>query len=377
MQRRIAATVSLIVLSSIAATQSVLAVPGLSSSDSVKKIVNTIKLTAHTNSNDIHTLEQQLRHRPSEAGEALVDLLDTSDPQVKLKAAQLLERLSSNPDYSVSISSLNTIIGILKAADDINIKSSLLMTLGNIGPRSPQVKATIVQTIKESREVPDKRRAIEALARLSREELPELHRQSTEVLIEVLNKDDAPSLRAAAATALSQYHSDPEIAVPALTEALKDNYLKVRVQAVQALGNYQGEGKSAVSALLTMLESESDPNIKTSLIYTLRNIGRDNQEVANAFMKLAEDSPQSRTVFNYLADFGPLMAPMIPRLTEMLKSPDRELRRNAARTLGAMGSAAKDAVPALTKAQEDSDRTVRSYIEQALRNIQGASQGSG
>jgi len=348
------------------------AAPGLSSSEPVKSIIKAIRANTQGARLDIYELERQVHDRPSEAAEALVDLLDTSDPTVKLRASQLLERLSSNQDFSITDSSLSTIIGILKASDDNQVKSALITTLGNIGPKTDEVKATIIEIVKTDKEVSVARKAIEALARLAREERPTLHMKSTEVLVAVLNSNNAPSLRAAAASALSRYHSNAKIAVPALTAALNDNYLRVRIAAVQALGLYSGDGDTAIPALLEMLASESDPSMRNGLIYALKNLGRNNQDVAKAFMKLLDGSTSERSqILTYLSDFGPLMAPLTPRLIEMLGSPDRNTRMYAARTLGSIGSAAKDAVPALTKAQEDTDGSVRSYAQQALRNIQG------
>ncbi|MCA9805200.1 MAG: HEAT repeat domain-containing protein, partial [Cyanobacteria bacterium HKST-UBA02] len=145
-----------------------------------------------------------------------------------------------------------------------------------------------------------------------------------------------------------------------------------RIAAVQALGLYSGDGEAAIPALLEMLASESDQSMRNGLIYALKNLGRNNQDVANAFMKLLDGSGREQSqILTYLSDFGPLMAPLTPRLIELLGSPDRNTRMYAARTLGSIGSAAKDAVPALTKAQEDTDSSVRSYAQQALRNIQG------
>ena len=101
------------------------------------------------------------------------------------------------------------------------------------------MKAAIIENISGDAEATTKRNAIEALAKLAQQEKPEFHRKSTsEILVGILQRDDAPSLRKSAAIALSRYHNDPEIAVPALIEALNDNYLLVRTAAVQAIGNY-------------------------------------------------------------------------------------------------------------------------------------------
>jgi HEAT repeat protein len=56
-------------------------------------------------------------------------------------------------------------------------------------------------------------------------------------------------------------------------------------------------------------------------------------------------------------------------LIAKLNSKDSDQRREAARELGELGSGAKAAVPALTKALRDRDRFVRRYAAEALGNI--------
>lgn len=59
-------------------------------------------------------------------------------------------------------------------------------------------------------------------------------------------------------------------------------------------------------------------------------------------------------------------------LIRKLRSKDPAVRREAARMLGIMGPAAKDAVPDLKKAKEDEDPTVRRLAELALNRIDEA-----
>ena len=64
----------------------------------------------------------------------------------------------------------------------------------------------------------------------------------------------------------------------------------------------------------------------------------------------------------------------VPGLLLTLKSEQAALRAGAARTLGEIGPAAKDAVPDLTAALRDGDRDVRQNAAQALGNIGPAAQ---
>ncbi|MEZ4487593.1 MAG: HEAT repeat domain-containing protein [Cyanobacteriota/Melainabacteria group bacterium] len=348
----------------------VLAVPGLNSSDSVKKIVDMIKVCSERNQNvNVYDLEKELRNRPRQAAQALVDLLDTNNKNVQLQAASVLERLSNNPDFSISDSSLKTLIAILRGSKEPEVKASLVRVLGNIGPKNEDVKAAIIENISGDAEATTKRNAIEALAKLAQQEKPEFHRKSTEILVGILKGDDAPSLRKSAAIALSRYHNDPEIAVPALIEALNDNYLLVRTAAVQAIGNYHSGAEAAVPPLLKLLEEEPNEGIRSSTIYTLRTIGKDDQRVVDKFIELLDDPTLGRSIMSYLYYFGDRAAPAVPKLIKMLDSSDRYQRQYACRALGAIGLEAKDALPALEKATKDSDASVRSNAQTAINNI--------
>ncbi len=64
----------------------------------------------------------------------------------------------------------------------------------------------------------------------------------------------------------------------------------------------------------------------------------------------------------------------VPGLLLSLKSEQGPVRAGAARTLGEIGPAAKDAVPDLTAALRDSEREVRQNAAQALGNIGPAAQ---
>ena len=64
----------------------------------------------------------------------------------------------------------------------------------------------------------------------------------------------------------------------------------------------------------------------------------------------------------------------VPGLLLSLKSDEPAMRAGAARTLGEIGPAAKDAVPDLTVALRDRDRDVRQNAAQALGNVGSAAQ---
>ncbi len=339
----------------------------------VRQLINTLRNYGDSQSFDAYQLENKLREYPSEAGEALVDVLDTNDATLKMRTSQLLQRLSTNNDFGISSTGLKTIIGIFKASDDINVQIPLLSTLGNIGPRDPSVKQTIIDAIKDNKEVRIRREAIQALARLAREEKPSLHKESTQIILDILKNDETPSMRAQAAEALSNYQDNPTLVVPALTKALDDNYLTVRSRVVQALARYGKNAESAVPKLLTMLREEGDESIRSSLIYTIQGIDSRSDAVVVEFIKLLDDPRVGSSIVGHLYQFGPKAAPAVPKLIKMVEEDggaDQYKRRYAVRALGAIGAPASAAINVLTLALDDQDSEVRRYAREALEKIQ-------
>ncbi len=68
---------------------------------------------------------------------------------------------------------------------------------------------------------------------------------------------------------------------------------------------------------------------------------------------------------------GPLLAADVADLIKMLRDPDSDTRRQAARALGEAGAQARSAAPALVKALHDEDLFVRRFAADALGKIDG------
>lgn len=77
-----------------------------------------------------------------------------------------------------------------------------------------------------------------------------------EPLASVVRKDGDAGVRAAAASALGRIDADPDKAVPALIEGLKDKDRNVQLAAAGALGAL-GTGAKAASEQLTILNKEA------------------------------------------------------------------------------------------------------------------------
>src|SRR5262249_11698899 len=108
----------------------------------------------------------------------------------------------------------------------------------------------------------------------------------------------------------------------------------VRVSACKALGDIGPDAKEATPDLILLL---ADPDVFRQAVLSLGKIGK----------------------------------PAVPALIKALDSPDDEVRRGAAMTLGHIGPQAEDAVPRLTDVSaKDLSPQVKAAASLALKRIQ-------
>jgi HEAT repeat protein len=129
-------------------------------------------------------------------------------------------------------------------------------------------------------------------------------------------------------------------AVPLIIAALKSDELKIRRGAAQSLAEMGPPGKSAVPALVAMLEEEKDLQTQGTAIWALLNIGKSS-------------------------------APAVPLLTKLLDHENPEMRAAAMGALGAIGPAASGAVTKIVSLLKENikNRRVAHVCAHALRDI--------
>ena len=163
---------------------------------------------------------------------------------------------------------------------------------------------------------------------------PRSQNQTTQLLITRL-KDANAGIRVNAAEELGR--SGAAEAVPALIDAMNDDYWGVRLSAAMALGDIGDASEPVVPTLAKALRDEN-PSVRSGAAWALGRIG----EPAKA---------------------------AVPALIEALHEDKASIRFNAAYALGRIGEIAKDAVPALIHALRDEDGQVRHFATEALKQI--------
>jgi HEAT repeat protein len=369
MRKKVLPTISLCALAVLTAAPDASAVPGLNSPSSVKEITRMLKQYTVSGGTNIYELEHRFAEHPTATAEALIDILDTSDEPLKINAVQLLQRIVARAECTITTDQVKTIVALLRASDNAKIQDGLIAVLGSIGPKNDLVKSTIVETIKTSKESSTRRAGVVALSHLAKEERPAMHAASTAVLLEVLKNDESPVVRGAAATALGGYKADSALAVPALAAAMDDNYLQCRVKVAQALANYSQAGIPALPKLIQALKSETDHSMRSACLNAIRSIDPQSPEVLKMYSDALDDPQMADMILQYIGDVGPRGAEMVPKLIVFLNGANKSRSCSAARCLGSMGGAAKEAIPALTAAAQGPDVQLKHYAERALRQI--------
>lgn len=201
-------------------------------------------------------------------------------------------------------------------------------------------------------------------------------------LIELLKKSEDPATRADAAMALAEFGPLAKEAVPDLMEMLtsgdedqrlnaaitlgkigkaavgpviealkaKDN--DVRFYALWALGWIGAEGKDAGPLVLKLL-GDKDAGVRRKAAFALGRVGASPEEAVPALIKTFDDKDHDvqRAAGEAVAKYGKKAVPLLIAALN-----NKKTRRQAAVSLGEIGSEAKEAIPALKKALLESEK---------------------
>ena len=173
---------------------------------------------------------------------------------------------------------------------------------------------------------------------------------------------------------------DAKAAVPELIVALRDPDREVKMAAVFTLGEIGPAAADAVEPLMRVVnEYEKDPGIAIMAIDAIGRIGPAAGRVVPVFAAMLK-APRHNAWINVamaLCRIGPEgraeASSTVPALIEMLETDKwAPNRRFAAEVLSEIGPAARQAIPALTAAADDSDPQVRDAAQNALTVLERA-----
>lgn len=206
-------------------------------------------------------------------------------------------------------------------------------------------------------------RQIDFLGAMGKIDRPETE-AAIPALIEAL-KDESCDVRLGAAYALEQIGLPAQKAVPALTESLSDKDLYVRFNAADALAKME-RSQQSIPIYIDMLSDEKfrlraaerliDLKQEAACLPTLREMLKDKSSMKQIY------------VCELLIKANDHM-PCVEPLQSLLGDVDDGIRIRAAKALGEIGPAAKEAIPSLVRALGDEHRWVRNCSIGALEAI--------
>jgi HEAT repeat protein len=183
-------------------------------------------------------------------------------------------------------------------------------------------------------------------------------------------RDGDPHVQAVCATALTKVGVPAESAVPLLAEMLKTQHAVV---AARALSQYRGAAAASLPALVDLLQDESQG--AEARWNAARAIGKIGPAAVSAVPALIDASRDTEwTVREHCAEaigeIGPSAAPLaIAALESMLTDPHHRVRRDAVRSLGHFGEAARGALTEISKLVDDPEEIVRQAAKTAVKAI--------
>jgi HEAT repeat protein len=175
-----------------------------------------------------------------------------------------------------------------------------------------------------------------------------------------------------------KYRKLAKPAVPDLIEALTDEDEEIRIWAAITLGHIGSNAASAVEPLIGLVQDEAHPVVVPNAITALGEIGPPAIRALPVLAPMVND-PEHRNHVMAIQAFwriGPKglgeASLVIPKLIDRLQTTKSSHERAwVAGVLGGMGSAAREAIPALSMAAEDPEQQVSSAASNALRALAG------
>ncbi|MBK9144983.1 MAG: HEAT repeat domain-containing protein [Candidatus Melainabacteria bacterium] len=298
---------------------------------------------------------------------ALLDLIEGDAPETAKNAASILPCLFQDGDYRPDREICARAVRMINTSGDPEIKTCLLIFSALARYQGKELVPILLPLIESSSNHRLRRAAIDAVPP-SASGSPGC-REMVQALLAALGDRDSPAIRAEAAFALGRMRADDPEVVPALSRQLDDNYLRVRDATTVGLKAYGKSASQAVPKLCEMMESESDYNIRAHSICALSSIGADDPEVFARVYSLIDDPQIGTAVLCHLFKFGPVAAPAVPRMIELMRGENAYLRQRALLNLAHMGSAAMAARPLIERELERGDPESVKLARSALENL--------
>jgi HEAT repeat protein len=287
------------------------------------------------------TLGSEVQGNDLTAG--LVSKLSSSSSKERHAAAVLLEGASKWWNWSIRDTDLKVVLKVLETDSDFKSRARLAYILSHAKNRNPEVKR---------------------------------------VLLELLKKDDEPSVRETASYALGCIGKEEPYSTGRLSWKVIQPNKRTAGNTEEFAIESSDQGSAIVAALGTALNQDTDPHVRASAAYWLGSMG----SKAAASLPIIRESLRDSNSFvrcralEALAGLGPSAGPALPDLIAILKQPEESMAMGtswsyATFAIGRIGPKAAPAVPQLLKVVAERPSLEASFV-QAMREIGPAARAS-
>jgi HEAT repeat protein len=280
---------------------------------------------------------------------ALVSALQVSDEHVRLNSAIALGKIGAP--------AVDRVVKLLKNTSPSD-RYYAIWTLGWIGPAAKSATPMVIQSLAD-KDNGVRRKAAYTLGRIA----PDA-KTAIPPLIQAF-ADSNEDVRKAAAESLAKFGAE---SAPALLDALHNESLTLRIEAIRALGSLGSEAKSAIPQLNALFQ-KGEGKLAFEASDALGKIGK--PAVPALADALKSDRPEVRS--RAIQVLGKVGADAVPVLVDALADKQADVRVNAASALTPLRMSDKMVVLALAHAVHDTDARVR---QQSLRALQMLGSGA-
>jgi HEAT repeat protein len=312
---------------------------------------------------------------------ALAEALADWSPAVRLAAAAALGRVGPAADVAVP-----SLIQVLSDREG-GVREAAATALARVGPSAvPLLVHILTDPERDQRRLAERLRwEAETLTWLANIDVDAVRREPRKALRNLgwyfrhAGADRSDVSRRAAAAVLGHMGPAAREALPVLAQGLADPDAAFRLASARALGQLGPVAAEALAAVAATLADGSEP-VRKAAAEGLPRIDpgwAEQPQVQQLARSLTErlrgrGEPAKQVEAEALVRFG---AGAVPALTAALRDDDRTLREAAADLLGRIGPAARAAVPGLREALRDAHGWVRDAAARALHAIDPSATG--
>ncbi|WP_257459670.1 HEAT repeat domain-containing protein [Archangium lipolyticum] len=278
-----------------------------------------------------------------------------------------------------SADTVRSLVGLLWVEQAGRIRQATERALGKMGEVTRTQASVLVEMLKD----PDA--SVRQSAQTVLKNMGAAAREQAPLFGEML-KDPDDSVRQTAAEILGKMGEAAREQVPLLGEMLKDPHWKVRWIAARALGDMGAAAREQAPRLSTLLE-DPDENVRQAAARALENMGESpgaqvprldslpNLGSLSSLEALVEDQdPEVREGMRMIQEEGREMvglplSELAAKTAQGLKDPDPAVRMGTLAGLSIMGEDAKAQVPRIVELLRDPDGDVRGEAAMALGEL--------